>query len=82
MSQQEQLEIFKDGGSWNEFYTGYPDSQGIMTISRVGFNREQDQALVYVGNQSDGKAGAGYCVLLTKENGVWTVQGKVMIWVS
>ncbi len=45
----------------------YPNSQGTMTLSRVGFNRNIKQALVYVGNQEGFLAGAGYYVLLVKK---------------
>ncbi len=52
ISRKQMEEIFSNGG-WNEFYQKYPFSQGIMTLSRVGFNSTRDQALVYVGNQCD-----------------------------
>lgn len=82
ISQQEMTEIFSEGDGWDEFYTKHPNSQGTMTLSRVGFNQERDQALVYVGNQGHWLAGAGYYVLLAKENGVWVIQGEVMVWIS
>src|SRR5262249_7733671 len=55
------------GGWWKAFYQKYPKSQGLLTLSNVGFNPEKNQALVYVGNQSGGLAGAGSYVLLTRE---------------
>jgi hypothetical protein len=75
-------EIFKDYKGWDIFYARYPGSQGTMTLSRVGFNQGVDSALVYVGNQSDWLGGAGYYVLLNKENGQWFVRGQVMTWIS
>ena len=75
-------EIFKDNRGWDNFYARYPDSQGMMTLSRVGFNPQVDMALVYVGNQSDWLAGAGYYVVLKKESGNWVVQGQLMTWIS
>ena len=82
ISQQEMTEVFSEGDGWDEFYTKYPNSQGTMTLSRVGFNRKRDQALVYVGNQSHWLGGAGYYVLLAKENQVWAIQSEVMVWIS
>jgi len=82
IGQAEMEEIFQDSTGWNKFYTRYPNSQGVMTLSRVGFNEALDQALVYVGNQSDGKAGAGYFFLLSKADGQWTVQSEMMVWIS
>lgn len=82
ISQREMKEIFSTGSGWDEFYQKYPDSQGAMTLSRVGFNREGDQALVYVGNQSHWLAGAGYYVLLARQDGAWVIQDNVMVWIS
>jgi len=75
-------EIFKEKNGWDNFYAKYPGSQGLMTLSRVGFNREMTQALVYIGNQSHWLAGAGYCVVLAKKDGAWTVEKQVMVWIS
>jgi len=69
-------------GDWEEFYRIYPNSQGILTLSRVGFNNNLDMALVYVGNQSGGLAGAGYYLLMAKENNTWKVIREDMAWIS
>jgi hypothetical protein len=67
---------------WEEFYNNYPQTPGITTLSRVGFNTTFDQALVYVGTQSNWLAGAGYYVLLKKVNGTWTIDQKVLTWTA
>ena len=74
--------IFEDGGWWAEFYQRYPDSHGILQLSRVGFNKKKDTALVYAGNQREGLSGAGYCILLSKRDGLWGVQETKMVWIS
>jgi hypothetical protein len=73
--------IFKKGG-WNEFYRQYPNSQGTLVLSRVGFNPVADQALVYAGNASNVLAGAGFYYLLARENGAWKIIQQLMVWVS
>jgi hypothetical protein len=82
LSEAELAETFERGGGWNQFYKIYPNSQGIMTLSRVGFNTQIDQALVYIGNQAGYLAGRGYYVLLTKEGDVWTVDNMIVAWIS
>ncbi len=82
ISEEKLRKIFQGEFDWLEFYVYYPFSQGIMTLSRVGFNAEMDQALVYTGNQSGSLSGAGYYVLLTKEEGNWTIQDDTIVWVS
>jgi hypothetical protein len=64
------------------FYERYPNTPGITTLSRVGFNEPLDQALVYIGTMSHWKAGVGYYVLLSKVNGSWLVEQQVMTWIS
>lgn len=82
VSEEKLRKIFEGEFGWLEFYVRYPFSQGIMTLSRVGFNEEMDQALIYTGNQSGSLSGAGYYVLLTKEEGVWTIQDSIIVWIS
>ncbi len=68
--------------AWFGLYSRYPFSQGVMTLSRVGFNREMNQALVYLGNEKEILDGVGYYTLLVKENGTWVIQDKVLVWIS
>lgn len=68
--------------TWRRFYENYPGSQGIISLSRVGFNGTKDQALVYVANQSDLLGGAGLFFVLSKNNSKWEIQKSVMIWLS
>jgi hypothetical protein len=83
MSIDVKSQIFAENQSgWEVFYARYPDAPGITSLSRVGFNNTLDQALVYVGTQSNWLVGAGYFLLLTKVNGVWTIDQQVMTWIS
>ena len=76
-------DIFDDSvNGWEEFYRRYPDSPGITTLSRVGFNRERTEALVYMGAQLHYLAGAGNLYRLEKQDGVWKIVEKVMLWIS
>jgi hypothetical protein len=81
MGQEEFDSIFVGGGVWDEFYERYPESNGIMTFSRVGFNSRFDEALVYIGHQSHFKDGAGYYVFLKKLRDGWTVGETTLAWI-
>ena len=72
----------KDGDGWQGFYSKFSNSSGIIGLSNVGFNREMDQALVSTSKSCGYLCGAGYYVLLEKENGVWKVSSQTMTWVS
>lgn len=83
LSQAERSRIFGQNQSgWDIFYNHYPQAPGITALSRVGFNATFDQALVYIGTQSNWLAGAGYYVLLKKGSGGWSIDQQVMTWVS
>jgi hypothetical protein len=83
LTQATRNQIFGQNQSgWDIFYNRYPQAPGITTLSRVGFNAAFDQALVYIGTQSNWLAGAGYYVLLKKENAGWIIDQQVMTWVS
>lgn len=56
---------------WDRFYAKYPKSPGIITISRVGFNRRGDMAMVYVGSQVHWLAGSGRIYVFRKQGGKW-----------
>ena len=83
LSQSARNRIFSQNQSgWDIFYNHYPQAPGLTTFSRVGFNFPLNQALVYMGTQSNWLAGAGYYILLKKVNGTWSIDQQVMIWVS
>lgn len=76
-------QIFKAGREGREeFYKQYPDSGGLIGFSRVGFNGQMDQALVYVEHWCGGLCGTGHYVLLKKDGGAWKVVVKHIVWVS
>jgi hypothetical protein len=74
--------IEKVHSSWNQFYEEYPGAQGILTISRVGFNSDKSEAVVYIQNVANVMVASGKLFFLTKKNGTWEVQTEEMIWFS
>jgi hypothetical protein len=84
VSDKEISSLFSKYGidGWNHFYAKYPGSSGIIGFSDVGFNLEMNQAFVSTSRGCGGICGAGYFVVLKKEQGVWKVQSKEMTWVS
>ncbi len=66
--------------NWGEFYQSYGTSPGLVSLSRVGFNSELNQALVYEETQANYNGTWGRYVLLTKRTGVWTVQSQHIAW--
>jgi hypothetical protein len=70
------------GEWWDDFYRQYPGAEGFFTLSKVGFNREMNQALVYRSFACQDTCGYGSYVLLVKEGGVWRIKAQAGQWIS
>lgn len=66
---------------WIDFLKKYP-AHGLIELSRVGFNARRDRALVYTGSQGGPKSGAAFLILLSKTNGNWVIDQKIIVWLS
>jgi len=66
----------KGGGRWDAFYKKYPKSPGLLALSRVGFNQERNQALLYVNLSCGSLCGEGSWILLEKKAAVWAIRNQ------
>lgn len=66
---------------WMEYYKRYPDTSGLITLSRVGFNTAHTQGLVYIGSHCGPDCGDVHFLLLEKQGSAWVVK-KVLKKVS
>jgi len=82
ISRGELNKLFNNEKGWDAFYEKYPKSSGIIYISRVGFNRNQTQAILSFGYQAGWVWGKYYRIFLTKEEGKWIVKEEVLMMVS
>ena len=58
----------------------HPEFQGWFRLSRVGFSRSMDQALVYI--ESYVCNGAGFVVLMEKRESIWSMTAYALVWLS
>ncbi|MGD2249910.1 MAG: hypothetical protein PVF58_15995 [Candidatus Methanofastidiosia archaeon] len=79
VNKEEINEILRKENGDNIFLSTY-NSDVFVTLSRVGFNAEMDQALVYAGISTTIGFGIGYYVLLVKEGGHWKVHNGIEAW--
>ena len=87
LSRAELNEIFDNNPTtlreqWQQFYEKYPDSGGFYSFSRVGFNNEKTQALLFVGHFCGALCASGKWILLTKMEGKWVETTRHLVWVS
>jgi hypothetical protein len=74
---------FSEGeGGWQAFDRDYPHYGGFITLSKVGFNRDMNQALVYFSSVCGTTCGTGSLVFLVKEGNVWRIKGTAVNWIS
>ncbi len=62
---------------WINYYRRFPDSRGFVMLSRIGFNTEHSQALLYVGSRCGPRCGDIHFLLLEKANGTWTTKKEI-----
>jgi len=76
--------IAKDGAEMKHFNKKYRGSEpvGLVGLSRVGFNSDATQALVYAEHWCGERCGDGIFVLLVKQDGEWKVRYETIASVS
>jgi len=62
---------------WTAFYRKYPDSDGFVMLSRIGFNTQHTQALLYLGSRCGPGCSDLHFLFLEKANGVWTTKKEL-----
>jgi hypothetical protein len=72
----------KNDKGWKNFFSKYPNSPGILLVSRIGFNADKTEAIVYAGKSCGTLCGEGYYVRLTKIGERWTVADQTTVWIA
>lgn len=70
---------------WKSFYSRYPDSDGFIELSAVGFNSDKTKAFVYIAHHCGSLCGAGGYTFLEKRDGKWvkaSVNASYCGWIS
>jgi len=68
----------------HEFLLKHPNwNLWILEFSKIGFNEQRNQALVYYGFETEARTGGGvYIILKKKRNGKWKIKKKIPSWAS
>jgi hypothetical protein len=67
---------------WNRFYVGYPNSSGFTGLSRIAFNNDSTEAIMYVAHHSDWLSGHGTVFRLQLTEGRWLITDRRVVWRS
>jgi len=68
--------------SWDGFYESFPKYVGLTRVSRVGFNEDRTQALLYIGRQTHWLSGLGVVYFLVRAAGQWNIETRITVWIS
>jgi len=83
INEEEHKRIFSRGDGWGQFSVLYPESlKVLMTFSKIGFNSQMDQALVFVQSYGDYGSGEGFYILLRKSGENWKIEKSIIAWLA
>ena len=74
--------VLEAGKLVESFYEKYPETEGLISLSKVGFNKDHNQAFVRVEFTFCPLCSFGEKVLLKKEFGTWKIANTFGGWVS
>ena len=70
----DELRPLDEASGWKLLYEKYPNSYGFVYLSRVGFNADFSQALVYTSSYHYEQPIKGGYYLMIKKDGHWVVE--------
>jgi hypothetical protein len=73
--------LYGDSG-WHSFYRRFPGAFGKIQLSRVGFNSDSSQAVVYTAHVAAWTVGSGTYWFLRRKYGRWILEWRYNTWVS
>lgn len=59
--------------TWKLFYAKYPNSNGLIELSRIGYNDEVNQAILEIWHAGGWTGGKGVMYFLSKKNNTWVI---------
>ncbi len=74
---RDELDKYDADTFFTKFYEKYPDSNGLISVSSIGFDKAMNTALIHV-IHSYGSLGANYYfIFLEKKNGTWGIVKRI-----
>jgi hypothetical protein len=65
-----------------EFAQKYPNAISITTLSKIGFNKKLDQALIYMAYRCGDECGSANIYFLVRKGDIWKVEDSANVWMS
>ena len=64
------------------YYRDYPESSGIISLHRPGFNADGDMAMIEVSFFQNNLAAEGFLLIFEKTDEQWNLTWKFLLWIS
>jgi len=68
--------------NWVLFHKMFPNSVGLIRLSRVGFNLQKNRAVLFMSCTNGGLDGTGTYIILRKSGLSWQISATAEDWVS
>ena len=82
LTENDLASVFKEKDGWQEFKRNYPNSDGYFSFSRIGFNQDNTEALLYAEQRAGWLRGEGRYVLFRKVDGIWRYAAEHGTWAA
>ncbi len=77
-----ELDDLIEYGNWEKFNQKFPETHGVVFFSKIGFNKEGTQALVFMGYSCGGECGIGNIYLFNFNGTEWQMKRYEQMWIS
>jgi hypothetical protein len=82
VSGDEKTRLFHDRDAWGAIRAKYPQSKGIVDVTRVGFSRDRQQAFVMASQSTGPRGGGGAYFVLQNSAAGWVVMYRAQLWMA
>ena len=67
---------------WEKFYKKYPNSSGLIMLSDIVFDENQELAVFYCNHHRYSLAASGNIIFMKKVENKWKLLAYQLIWIS
>jgi hypothetical protein len=67
---------------WSEFYRRFPGTNGLISVSGIGYSADGNLGVLMVDMGCGGLCGSGYIVVVRREHGEWHIAHIQNTWIS
>jgi hypothetical protein len=82
LDEKELYDLLNAELGWQKYFRHYPNSQGIIGLSKILFVKDKNEAVIYFDHMVTPRGGSGNIYHLIKTENNWKIKNMEMIWIS